>query len=186
MTHAGILYTAEMDLPDADVEAFLSWYGFRHAADLYQAGFRVCTCYRAIEGDMNILDLYQAASAEVFTTPGYRAMMANDPYAAELMVKRRNKAHTVYAQHLVTPPMQMARPPCWMPTWISLIRFAASERVEAELAKLLAGDESAVAVGVGATRVRLAHRTVDHPTNPTFRPRCVLVVEMAERPPAEV
>lgn len=186
MTRAGILYTAEMDLPDADVAAFLSWYGFRHAADLYQAGFQVCTCYRAIEGDMNILDLYQAASAEVFTTPRYRAMMANDPYAGGLMVKRRNKAHTVYEQHLVTPGDANGEAPPLDADWISLIRFAASEPVEAELAKLLAEDESAGPVGAGAKRVRLAHRTTDHPTNPTFRPRCMLVIEWAERPPAQV
>jgi hypothetical protein len=82
MTQANILYTAEMDLPDTDIEAFLAWYAFRHAADLYQAGFQVCTCYRAIEGDMNILDLYEATSPDVFSTPEYRGIMANDPYAA--------------------------------------------------------------------------------------------------------
>ena len=96
-----------MDLPDADIEAFLNRYAFRHAADLYQVGFKVCTCYRAVEGDMNILDLYEAPSPDVFTSPEYRRMMPKDPYAAELMVRRRNKAHTVYSQRYAA-----AQPDC--------------------------------------------------------------------------
>ena len=37
MTEMGILYTAEMDLPDADIEALVN---FRHAVDLIRSDLR--------------------------------------------------------------------------------------------------------------------------------------------------
>jgi len=181
MTNAGILYTAELDLAEADVESFNRWYAGRHAADLYQAGFQVCTCYRAIEGDMNILDLYEAESWDIFTRPEYRGMGARDPYGAELMTRRRNKAHTVYAQRLVRP-IASGKGALLNADWVSLVRFNVSEPTESEVADFVATQEATHLLGLGAKRVRLAHRTTDHPTNPTFRPRCMLLVEWPERP----
>ncbi len=181
MTDTRILYTAELDLAEADIEEFSRWYAARHAADLYQAGFQVCTCYRAIEGDMNILDLYEAESWDIFKSPEYREMGARDPYGAELMTKRRNKAHTVYAQRFVTPVVG-GKGALLNADWVSLVRFDASEQTESDVADFLATREAARLRGLGASRVRLAHRTTNHPTNPTTRPRCVLVVEWPERP----
>ena len=183
MTQSGILYTAEMDLPDADIEPFLAWYAFRHAPDLYQAGFHVCTCYRAVEGDMNILDVYQAASPDVFTSPVYRSMMANDPYGRELMLRRRNKAHTIYAQ-LAGAPLTNCQAAKLDADWVSLIHFAAQEVVAAEIAEFMVADGDLIAPA--AKSWRLAHRTADHPTNTTFRPRCLLLIEWGERPPPHV
>ena len=102
-------------------------------------------------------------------------MMANDPYAEELMVRRRNKAHTVYSQHFIAPQVDKAA--MLDADWVSTIRFAASKSVEAEVTGLMAAGEAARLLGLGAKRLRLAHRTTDHPTNPTFRPRCMLVIE---------
>ena len=58
-----ILYSAELDLPEADIPAFSAWYGGRHAPDLYQAGFTVCTCYRAVEGGSIALALLANGAA---------------------------------------------------------------------------------------------------------------------------
>ena len=46
------LYTSELDIPEEHIDAFVNWYAFRHAPDIYQIGFDVCTSYRGIAGDM--------------------------------------------------------------------------------------------------------------------------------------
>ena len=66
------LYTSEMDLAPEHIDAFVQWYAFRHAPDIYQIGFDVCTSYRGVAGDMNILDLYEIDSVDIFDTPQYR------------------------------------------------------------------------------------------------------------------
>jgi hypothetical protein len=184
MTNAGILYTAELDLAEADIEPFNRWYAGRHVPDLYQVGFQVCTCYRAIEGDMNLLDLYEAASWEIFNSPEYRGMGARDPYGAELMTKRRNKAHTVYAQRLITPHAS-GKAALLNADWVSLVRFDAAGPTEQQVADFVTTTEAARLIGLGARRVRLAHRTTDHPTYPTFRPRSMLLIEWPQRPATE-
>ena len=52
-----LLYAAELDLPEEDVEPFLQWYAYRHAPDVYQVGLQSCTCYRVLGGGMNLFDL---------------------------------------------------------------------------------------------------------------------------------
>ena len=49
--------------------AAIAWYAFRHAPDIYQIGFDVCTSYRSVAGDMTILDLYEIDSVDIFDTP---------------------------------------------------------------------------------------------------------------------
>src|SRR5690606_35392384 len=93
-----LLYTAELDLADGDIEPFLQWYAYRHAPDVYQVGIRTCTCYRVSGGDMNLFDLYELPDWALFETERYRGMADRDPYMAPLMQKRRNKAHTIYDQ----------------------------------------------------------------------------------------
>ena len=44
-----LLYTAELDLADADIEPFLEWYAYRHAPDVYEVGLLTCSCYRALD-----------------------------------------------------------------------------------------------------------------------------------------
>ena len=61
-----LLYTAELDLAEADIEPFRQWYANRHAPDVYQCGFLTCTCYQAEEGDMNLLDMYELPDASAF------------------------------------------------------------------------------------------------------------------------
>jgi len=90
-----LLYTAELDLADADVRPFLDWYAYRHVPDLFPLGFVSCACYRTSGADMNLFDIYEIPSHEVFSAPGYRRMNERDPYAARILEKRRNKAHTI-------------------------------------------------------------------------------------------
>jgi hypothetical protein len=167
-----LLYTAELDLEEADVAPFLDWYAFRHAPDVYEVGLLSCTCYRVFGTDMNLFDLYELPDWSLFETARYRGMRGRDPYMDRLMEKRRNKAHTIYDQRLIAPP---AEAPSLRADWISVLRFAAPPEKDGAVCDALQGL-------AGAGRVRYATRGKDHPRNPTFRPRCMVVTEWASRP----
>lgn len=168
-----ILYTAELDLADADIPPFRDWFAGRHASDLYEAGLKVCTCYRAVEGGMSIIDIYEADDWAVFNGPAYVGIRPRDPYGPEILERRRNKSHTVYANDQGA----IARGP-FRADFVSLARFEAPAEAEAKLRAALGGAAPL------AQRVRLVARTTDHPRNPTFRPRLMLLAEWNDRPPS--
>jgi hypothetical protein len=174
---APLLYTAELDLDEADIEPFLHWYAYRHAPDVYQVGFQSCTCYRVLGGDMNLFDLYELPAWDLFETPRYLGMRGRDPMDA-LMTKRRNKAHTVYDQHLIAPD---ATGPCLDADWIAVFRFAVPDEADEVIVDLLTRHQPLLAAS-GLKRIRFATRGEDHPRNPTFRPRCMIVAECDTRP----
>lgn len=176
-----LLYTAELDLAGADIEPFRQWYANRHAPDVYQCGFLTCTCYQAVEGDMNLFDIYEIPDTAVFRTPRYQGMRERDPYMAPLMAKRRNKAHTLYTQYMIAPD----EPGDWLNAdWIQIIRFEVAPSSDATVIDALAVEMGRLR-DLGLRRVRYACREQDHPTNPTFRPRCMVVAEWPHRPPPE-
>ncbi len=173
-----ILYTAELDLAEPDIEPFLQWYAYRHAPDVYQVGLLTCSCYRVSGGDMNLFDLYEMPDWNLFETARYNEMPGRDPYMAPLMEKRRNKAHTLYDQRLLLPATDG---PCLDADWLGVARFAAPAEADAAIvASLTAAFPRLAAAGV--KRLRYGTRGKDHPRNPTFRPRCMLVLEWAARP----
>lgn len=174
-----ILYSAELELPDADVAAFSDWYAGRHAPDLYQAGFTVCTCYRAVRGGMKLIDFYEAADWSIFESAAYRAIGPGDVYGPPLMAKRTDKAHTVYAYRASTSPADTAP---LKADWIAFARFAATPASAAKLSEALAGAPGAALVAAGARRVRLAERGQDHPRNPTHRPAFIVLAEWDREP----
>jgi hypothetical protein len=176
-----ILYTAELDLPDEDIEAFTNWYAGRHAPDLYQAGFDVCTCYRATRGGMTLIDFYEAADWSVFEADAYRQIGPRDVYGPPLMAKRTDKAHTVYAYRAGDgehPPLSA--------DWIGFARFAAPPPALDALQSALVGPLGAELRDAGARHVRLAERGRDHPRNPTHRPNAILLAEWDSEPPGSV
>jgi hypothetical protein len=176
-----LLYSAELDLAEEDIEPFLQWYAYRHAPDVYQVGFQSCTCYRVLDGDMALFDLYEMPTWDLFETQRYLGMRDRDPYMDALMRKRRNKAHTMYDQHLIAPE---ATEPCLDADWISVFRFAMPEEADEVIVELLTRHFPLLASS-GLKRVRFATRGRDHPRNPTFRPRCMVVAEWDDRPPED-
>src|SRR5215207_4110066 len=98
-----ILYAAELALGEEDVRPFLDWYAYRHVPDLFACGFSVCSCYRAIEGDMKFLDLYKLPGRDVLAQPGYTRLGSRDGYAAAVLDKRIDKSNTLYLQRAVAP-----------------------------------------------------------------------------------
>lgn len=178
---AQLLYTAELDLDPEDRSQFLDWYAYRHAPDLYALGFKVCTCYQAISGDMIFFDLYEIDGLQVFDSPEYARMARSDVYASEILSRRRNKAHTLYRQSYLTPTPTPDEPTLDA-DWLSVLRFDSTLDF-AELRQILASDAIDLA-SAGAARVRLAERSGEHPVYTTHRPSFMLVVEWPNRPEA--
>lgn len=175
-----ILYTAELDLPEADVERFLDWFAFRHVPDLTRSGFPVSTCYRALEGDMNLIDIYELPSADVLASPVYAGMGGRDAYAAEILAKRRDKSNTVYTQRAVAPE-GFGAGASLDADWVSILRFDAGPEVAAGVEAALRA-QAAKFHELGATRIRFAERGPDHPVYPTHRPRWLAMAEWPSRP----
>ena len=175
------LYTSELDIAEEQIDAFVNWYAFRHAPDIYQIGFDVCTCYRGTAGDMMILDLYEIDSVDIFDTPQYRTIAQTDPYSAAILAHRGKKAHTIYSQIFVAPEPVDARA-LLNADWISVERFEfAGPDKDALLAYLDSGEAERILLA-GAKRVRLAARTKAGPKHVSNRPPWMLLVEWPERP----
>jgi hypothetical protein len=175
------LYTSELDLPEEHIKPFFDWYAYRHAPDIYQIGFEICTSYRAIEGDMAIFDLYEINTVDVFDTAKYRAVSASDPYSGPLLANRKAKAHSIYAQLHVAPEPEDSRPllNC---DWLRVDRFNASTTSSQMLCDYLDAGEAERVLLAGAKRVRLAKRTKAGPKHVSHRPPYIVMSEWAEPP----
>ncbi|MBI3370264.1 MAG: hypothetical protein HY017_00725 [Betaproteobacteria bacterium] len=178
------LYTSELDIDEEHIDAFVNWYAFRHAPDIYQIGFDLCTCYRGVAGDMTILDLYEIGSVDIFDTPQYRSIAQTDPYSAEILAERHKKAHTVYSQVFVAPEPVDARA-LLNADWISVERFDFTDPDKDRLVDYLDAGEAERILLAGAKRVRLAARTKAGPQHVSHRPHYMLLVEWPQRPSLE-
>lgn len=175
------LYTSELDIPEEHIDAFVNWYAFRHAPDIYQIGFDVCTSYRGIAGDMMIMDLYEIDSVDIFDTPQYRGIAQSDPYSAALLAHRSNKAHTIYSQLFVAPEPVDSRA-LLNADWIGALRFEFADADRNTLLDYLGSGEALRILLAGAKRVRLAVRTKGGPKHVSSRPSCMLLTEWPEQP----
>ena len=175
------LYTSELDLPEEHIKPFFDWYAYRHAPDIYQIGFEVCTSYRAIEGDMAIFDLYEINTVDVFDTAKYRAVSANDPYSGPLLANRKAKAHSIYSQLYVAPEPEDKRPllNC---DWLRVDRFNSGDVTSDAISAWLDGGEAERILLAGAKRIRLAMRTKAGPKHVSHRPPYMLMSEWADKP----
>ena len=138
MPLSSLLYTAELDLAEPDIKPFLDWYAYRHAPDLVPLGFESSACYGTTGGDMNLFDIYEIPNRDLFYGAGYRRMNERDKYAAPILEKRRNKAHTIYRQHHVDglSPDAGVRLDA---DWITVTRFDSS--IEADgIARVLSAE----------------------------------------------
>lgn len=174
------LYASELDIPAEHLDAFVQWYAFRHAPDIYQIGFDVCTSYRSVSGDMDVFDLYEIDSVDIFDTARYRAIAPADPYFDRVLSHRTAKSHSVYTQAFVSPPPVDDRP-LLNADWISVERFDHAGPDDELLQYLADGEAERILVG-GAKRVRLAHRTKAGPKHVSLRPHWLLLSEWAQPP----
>lgn len=179
-----IFYTSELAYAPADIAPFLHWFSGRHSADLFRAGFYTTTCYRAVEGGLTIVDMYQALTWDVFTGEGYKAR-DKDPYAKQLLAPRTANVSTVYRYQTLNgagDPLRKIDA-----DWVALVRFTSDAATDDALVPWLEATELARLTALGATSVRLVRRTRDRPNTPSYRPLYALLTEWAARPPpAEV
>jgi hypothetical protein len=178
-----ILYTAELNLAEADRSAFYDWFASRHVPDLQAAGFGPCACYHSTEGGMDILDLYELQSAEVFKQPRYLEMGARDSYGAAILSRRTDKSNTVYTQRMLGGARAASGQPIDA-DWVSLVRFDASPASAAAFEAVLKKEEPRLS-RLGAFSIRFAERELDHPTYSTHRPRFLALADWAKQPPVE-
>jgi hypothetical protein len=182
-----LLYTAEVDFPNpADLDPFVEWYAYRHAPDLFKLGFKSCASYRAVEGGMNIMDIYDMDGSEVFESAGYRDMSAvKDPYVASIMRNARREAATIYTQRVVHSK-DAKEIPLLDADWVSMLRFELAPSADADIIGWLEDEEGPRQAVLGATCVRYGWRSYSHPVLPTHRPRCILLAEWPTRPGARL
>jgi len=177
-----ILYIAEVEFPKADLEPFIEWYAYRHVADLFKAGFNSCASYGAVVGGMNVFDIYDLDSPDVFDTPAYRDMGSKDPYDARIMRNATAEAATVYTQRIALPAAGGAAIPMLDCDWLSMIRFEAAAASDQQIFAWLSEVEGPRLKKLGAKGVRFAYRSSNHPRVHSDRPRCVALAEWDERP----
>jgi hypothetical protein len=176
-----LLYTAELDLAESDIKPFLDWYAYRHAPDLVPLGFESSACYGTTGGDMNLFDIYEIPNRDLFYGAGYRRMNERDRYAAPILEKRRNKAHTIYRQHHVDSLSSEAGIRLDA-DWITVTRFDSSHEADGIAQVLSRRAEAWRRENVAG--VRLGSRTTDHPVYTTTRPHFMVLVEWQGQPMA--
>ena len=181
MPLSSLLYTAELDLAEPDIKPFLDWYAYRHAPDLVPLGFESSACYGATGGDMNLFDIYEIPNRDLFFGAGYRRMNERDKYAAPILAKRRNKAHTIYRQHHVEG-LSPAADVRLDANWITVNRFDSSIAAD-DIARILSAQAGAWRKE-NVTAVRFGSRTTDHPVYTTTRPHFMVLAEWGDRPVA--
>jgi len=169
-------------MPEAHIGEFIEWFAFRHAVDLFKAGFHNCSCYRAVEGGMNLCDIYELPCPDIFWTTAYKNVGARDPHNA-IIQKRTGHSASIYTQSRIDGAQAGAGMEMLDADWISMIRFDAAARVEEQVAAWFQNSEWPLLSAAGALRLRFGVHSVDHPVaGPSKRPRCIVVAEWKERP----
>lgn len=183
-----MMYIVEVDLPADDraahLDDFLGWYSYVHAADLYEAGFTACASYRSIDGEKDVVDVYQAAGWEVFQSRGfeaYRRAAPTDPYYPTFM-KSVIPVRTPYVDAPRRSGVSDASAAPLARDWITIWRFAADDGLLADVAEWLDTGGEQVAAAEGAAFVRLLQRTREAPTGGSNRPRGALLFAGATEP----
>lgn len=177
------LYTAELDFPVADRDRFVEWFAYRHAPDLFRLGMKSCASYRAVEGGLDILDVYDMDDTQLFGRPEYPHMRVRDPYDADATRTVIREAATIYTQRVVMPAADEI--PVLDADWISMLRFEAEPKHDEDIVAWLLSAEGPRQLALGASRLRYGFRSYDHPTLPTHRPRCFALAEWPHHPPTD-
>jgi hypothetical protein len=101
------IYTARSDVPPEHRARVDDWYARRHGPDLIRAGFYTAQVYHSEVGGPLVCNLYEIPGYDVFATPAYRAVAANDTEGPPLIALMTNRSNTAYDQVLT---VGVARP----------------------------------------------------------------------------
>jgi hypothetical protein len=176
-----IFYLSELEFAPEAVAPFMHWYAWRHAPDIFKAGFETCASYVRLEGAPAVVDVYQGPTWDLFLGAGYQAR-AKDPYSREILKARLGGPNTIYGYTAYAGPAgssELTKIDC---DWMSLLRFDADDPAERAVVAWLP-EELRRLTPAGARTLRLVHRTKDHPTlAPSTRPRLALFAEWDQPP----
>lgn len=179
---ANYLYTAENEYAPEFLHEFGHWYANRHAPDVFRLGFQSAASYRAVEGGLNVFGIYEIPSPDIFLTPDYKSIGGLDPHRAAVIEGRvSRRAYTLYEQRLLHPAGGGGDVPRLNADWLSVLRFAAQDAVDPEIARAVEA-EGVLPASAGLMRVRFGRRKGERPDSVTDRPSCILVAEFASRP----
>lgn len=183
-----IFYIVELDFPEGHAEesfpGFYSWYASVHSPHLYEGGFTVCTSYKRTEGAMQMVDIYQANSWDIFTSgpfARYLEVAARDPWRPDYIGKTPN-TRTPY-HHVAWRGQdmeEMARP--LEADWVAVWRFDADANLIAEVAKWMAASGETLFRDAGATDIRLLVKTRESPTGSSIRPGGAICIGCPRKP----
>jgi hypothetical protein len=95
------IYTARSDVPPPHRARVDDWYAHRHGPDLIRAGFYTAQVYLSEVGGPLVCNLYEIPGHDLFLTPAYRAVAANDAEGPAVIALLTNRSNTAYDQ-LVT------------------------------------------------------------------------------------
>lgn len=94
------LYTARSSMRPEHRARVDDWYTRRHAPDLIAAGFYTAQVYESEVGSPLICNLYEIPGPDLFHTPAYRAVAANDAEGPAVIGLLTDRSNTAYDQVL--------------------------------------------------------------------------------------
>jgi hypothetical protein len=179
-----IFYIVELELPESDLEGFQRWYAAVHTPHLYEAGFTLCTSYRAIAGAMSVVDIYQAPGWDIFESApfeNYRRVAAADPHCPSYIGKNDNtRTPYHYVQWSEPPDAGIARP--LVTDWITVWRFPAEQSTFDKIGSWLRDGGEAHLRERGAAHIRLLRKGREAPTGASIRPEGAIIVQWPKQP----
>src|SRR5262245_23847003 len=92
------IYTARSSMRAEDRARVDDWYTRRHAPDLIAAGFYTVQVHESRVGSPLICNLYEIPGPELFVTPAYRAVAANDAEGPAVIGLLTDRSNTAYEQ----------------------------------------------------------------------------------------
>ena len=175
------LYVVELEMPPAHIDEFTEWFAFRHAVDLFKSGFQNCSCYRAVEGGMNLCDIYDLQPGDILDRCVPERAQAR-PAQRHYPEKDRPHRIDLYAEagRWFTGGCGDGDAGCGLGLHDPVRRVGGGGSQADCLDRGSEWPRLSVPV---ATRLRFGARSSDHPlAGPSKRPRCVLLAEWNERP----
>jgi hypothetical protein len=98
------VYLARMDVEQAALPRFETWYATKHGPDLLDAGFFSAQAYHCRVGGPLVCNVYEIPSSEMFYTESYNSKRTpeHDPDRPWILDQVANRSNTAYEQVVTT------------------------------------------------------------------------------------
>ena len=190
------VYLARMDVEQAGLPFFMTWYEQKHGPDLIAAGFFSAQAYHSVVGEPFVCNVYEIESSEIFYTSAYQTARTpeRDPDRPKILAGVSNRSNTVYEQVVTTGVMLPDVP--WAAGGrrgqidapvISTVRFETSAEDDGAVVEWCRQVEfPRLEAGNGFRAARLCRQAGRlHPANPSDQPRWMLLIEWQDEGAAQ-